>query len=75
LAGEGHPGDALAGAGGDRAGDGGQGSGAVGGIVAELLDGEQAPVGGKADLPQRGQVGQPPADLEVVGVVDGRLGA
>src|SRR5215471_21280792 len=35
LAGEGHPGDALAGAGGDWAGDGGQGGGAVGGVAAE----------------------------------------
>jgi hypothetical protein len=47
--GSGHPGDALAGAGGDRAGDGGQHGGAVGGVAAESLDAEQAPVGGKAD--------------------------
>jgi len=38
------------------------------------LDVEQTSVGGEADLPQRGQVGQPSADGEVVGVVDGGLG-
>ena len=28
-------------------------------VVAELLDAQQAPVGGEADLPQCGQGGQP----------------
>ena len=36
--GETQSGDALAGGGGDRVGDGGQGGGAVGGVVAESLD-------------------------------------
>ena len=39
------------------------------------LDAQQAPVGGVADLPQRGQIGQPFAEAEVHGVVDGGLGA
>jgi hypothetical protein len=39
------------------------------------LDAQQAPVGGGADLPQRGQIGQPFADPEVAGVVDGGFGA
>jgi hypothetical protein len=39
------------------------------------LDAQQAPVGGKADLPEGGQIGQPFPDDEVVGVVDGGLGA
>jgi len=42
--------------------------------MAESLDVEQTSVGGKADLPQRGQVGQPFPDPEVAGVVDGGLG-
>jgi hypothetical protein len=33
--------------------------------MAEYLGAEQAPVGGEADLPQRGQVGQPFPDPEV----------
>lgn len=49
--GESQSGDALAGGGGDGFGDGGQGIGAVGGIVAESLDAQQASVGGEADLP------------------------
>ncbi len=44
-------------------------------IVADALDLEEAAVGGKADLAQLGQVGQALADAEVVGVVDGGLGA
>jgi hypothetical protein len=28
-------------------------------VVAQIFDAQQAPVGGKADLPQRGQIGQP----------------
>jgi len=43
--------------------------------VADGLDVEETPVGVEADLPERGQVDQPLADLEVGGVVDGRLGA
>jgi hypothetical protein len=43
-------------------------------VVAESLDAEQAPVGGKADLPQRGQVSQPFTNSEIAGVVDGGLG-
>jgi len=39
------------------------------------LDAQQAPVGVGADLPQRGQIGQPFADPEVGGVVDRGLGA
>jgi hypothetical protein len=39
------------------------------------LDVQQTSVGLKADRPQRGQVMQPFADVEVPGVVDGRLGA
>ena len=35
---------------------------------------EQTPVGGEADLPQRGQVGQPFPDAEVAGVVDRGFG-
>jgi len=37
---------------------------AVGGVVAEFLDGEQTPGGGEAGCPQRGQVMQPFADAE-----------
>jgi hypothetical protein len=36
--------------------DGGDRGGAGGGVVADFLDAEQAPVGGEADLPQCGQV-------------------
>ena len=36
---------------------------------------QQAPVGGVADLPQSGQIGQPFAEAEVHGVVDGRFSA
>jgi len=31
------------------------------------LDAQQAPAGGKADLPQRGQIGQPFPDPEIGG--------
>jgi hypothetical protein len=44
-------------------------------VVAESLDAQQAPVGGVADLPQSGQIGQPFAEVEVHGVVDRGLGA
>src|SRR5579863_1156843 len=59
----------------DGRGQGGEGPGAVDGVVADGLDAEQAPVGGEADLPQVGQAGQPFGDAEVGGrVVDGGLG-
>ena len=44
-------------------------------VVAQVFDAQEASVGGKADLPQRGQIAQSPTDLEVVGVVDGGFGA
>ncbi len=69
--GEAQPGHAGPGFGDDRAGDLGQGGGSGDGVVAECLGAQQAPVGGKADLPQRGQVGQPLADPEVAGLIDG----
>ena len=43
--------------------------------VADSLDAEQAPVGGVADLPQRGQIRRSFPDPEIVGVGDGGLGA
>ena len=49
--------------------------GAEGAVVAEALDAEQASVGGEADLLQIFKVPQPAADIEVVRVVDHRLGA
>lgn len=56
LLGETQPGDAGASWCGDGAGDSGQGLGAGDRVVAELLDAEQASVGGEADLPQCGQL-------------------
>ena len=50
-------------------------SGSDGAVVADLLDAQQASVGGEADLPEIIEVLQPSADIEVVGVVDHRLGA
>jgi hypothetical protein len=67
--GETQPGDAFPVAGDDRVVDGGEDVRAAGGVVAELLDAEQAPVGGEADLPQGGQISQPFPDLEITGVV------
>ncbi len=52
-----------------------QGVGAGDRVVAELLDAQQASVGGVADLPQRGQIGQSFPDPEIAGVVDGGFGA
>ena len=75
LLGEPQPGDAGAGGGGERRGDGGEGVGAGDRVVAESLDAQQASVGGVADLPQCGQIGQPFPDPEIAGVVDGGLGA
>ena len=40
-------------------------------VRGDGLDAEQAPVGGEADLPQCGQVGQPFGQPEVLGVVNG----
>src|SRR4051794_30945337 len=68
------PGDAGPGGGADRFGDRGQGGDRMDRVVVESLDAEQAPVGGEADLPQRGQIRQPFPDSEVAGVVDGGLG-
>jgi len=69
------PGDPGSGRGDQRRGQGGEGPGAGDGVVADRLDAEQAPVGGKADLPQVRQAGQPFGDAEVgVAVVDGGLG-
>ena len=42
--------------------------------MAGTLDVEETSVGGGANLPQSGQVLQPSANGEVVGVVDDRLG-
>ena len=56
------------------AGDRGQGVGAGDRVVTELLDAQQAPVGGEADLPQCGQICQSFPDPEIAGVVDGGLG-
>ncbi len=43
-------------------------------VVADRLDLEEASVGVKADLPQRGQVVEPLAQAEVARVVDGGFG-
>ena len=48
---------------------------AQGTVVADRLDLEQASVGVEADLAQRRQVMQPPAESEVAGIVDGGFGA
>ncbi len=69
------PWDAGAGRGGDGCGDGVQGSGPGDRVVADSLDAEQAPVGGVADLPQRGQIRRSFPDPEIVGVGDDGLGA
>ena len=44
-------------------------------VLAEGLDFEQTAVGVEADGPQGGQVGKAASDAEVVGVIDGGLGA
>ena len=49
--------------------------GSEGAVVAEALDAEQASVGSEADPLQIIEVAQPAADIEVVRVVDDRLGA
>ena len=43
-------------------------------IVAQLFDAQEASVGGKADLPQGGQIAERATDLEIVRVVDGGFG-
>ena len=48
--------------------------GADGAVVADMLDAQQASVGGEADPFEIIEVLQPSADIEVVGVVDHRLG-
>jgi hypothetical protein len=58
-----------------RCGDGGEGFGSGGGVVADVFDVQQTSVGGEADLPQCGQARQPFTQVEVAGVVDGGLGA
>ena len=64
-----------AGGGGKCAGDGVERVGAGDRVMAECLDAQQASVGVGADLAQGGQIGQPFADPEVGGVVDGGFGA
>ena len=44
-------------------------------VLADGLDLEQPTVGGKADGPQGGQVGEVPSEPEVAGVIDRGLGA
>src|SRR5712691_3902612 len=40
-------------------------------VVAQIFDAQEAPVSGKADLPQGGQIVERTTDLEVIRVVDG----
>ena len=56
FVGESQAGDAGSGRGDDRVGDGGNRGGAGGGVVADFLDAQQAPVDGEADLLWCGQV-------------------
>ena len=63
-------GDAVSSGGDNRLVHGGECVGGADRVVAESLDAQQASIGGEADLPQRGQVGQPFPDPEVAGVVD-----
>lgn len=42
--------------------------------MAQRFDVQEAPVGGKADLPQGGQIAKRRTNLEIVGVVDGGFG-
>jgi hypothetical protein len=72
---EAQSGDAGALGGDQRGGEIGKGVRAADRVVADGLDAEQAPVGGKAELPQVGQISQPFGDAEVMWVVDGGLGA
>jgi len=43
-------------------------------VVAQIFDAQEAPVGGKADLPQRGQMRESPTNVQVVRIVDRRFG-
>ncbi len=61
------PGNAGAGCGDDRAGDGGEGTGPVDRVVAESLGVQETPADLEADLCQGGQIMQPLADAEVNG--------
>src|SRR5579863_3416686 len=72
--GEAQAGCALA-AGCHRALDGSQCVLAEDAVMAQALDFEHSPIGRKPDLPQLGQIVQALANPEVVGVVDGCLGA
>ena len=72
---EAQPGDAGSVVVNDGRGQAGECGRAADGVMADALDAEQAPVGGEADLPQRGQVGQPLADPEVAGLVDSGFGS
>ncbi|MBO0766633.1 MAG: hypothetical protein J2P50_18860 [Hyphomicrobiaceae bacterium] len=59
----------------DRTVDGLQGFLGEHTVVAEALHLKEAAVGRKADRAQFGEIAPSPADTDVVGVVDGRLGA
>jgi len=72
---EAQAGDAGSGGGDGGGGEIGEGFRAADRVVADGLDAEQAPVGGKAELPQGGQAGQPFGDVEVAGVVDRGFGS
>ena len=61
--------------GGDRAVDGLQGVFAEHAVVAQPLDVQEPAIGRKADRAQLRQIVQALADAEVIGVVDGGLGA
>jgi hypothetical protein len=64
-----HPGDAGAGGADDGAGDRFERGGSGCGVVADAFGVQQAPVGGVADLGQRGEVRQLFADAEVARLV------
>ena len=69
-AGDGHPGGAGAGRADDGLGEGAQGGGAFGGVVADPLDVKQAPACGERYLLQLRKMRQPLGHAEVGGVVD-----
>ena len=43
-------------------------------VVAQMFDAQETSVGGKADLPQGGQIEESPTDFKVVRIVDRRFG-
>src|SRR5436190_19853855 len=43
-------------------------------VVAQMFDAQATSVGGKADLPQGGQIGESPTNFKVVRIVDRRFG-